>query len=81
MLRSTTPACAHYHGTRLIRSDDSLALTILRAIEEGVPQTVARGAGQAPVAVANFLMNASASISPGSRRVMACRCRSRPIPR
>ncbi len=31
MLESTTQPCPHCHGTGLIRSDDSMALTILRA--------------------------------------------------
>jgi ribonuclease E len=34
MLESTTQACPHCHGTGLIRSDDSMALQVLRALEE-----------------------------------------------
>ena len=34
MLESTTQPCAHCHGTGIIRSDDSLALSILRQLEE-----------------------------------------------
>jgi ribonuclease E len=34
MLEATTAPCAHCHGTGLIRSDDNLALMILREIEE-----------------------------------------------
>ena len=34
MLEATTSQCAHCHGTGLIRSDDNLALMILREIEE-----------------------------------------------
>ncbi|MEC7667593.1 MAG: ribonuclease E/G, partial [Pseudomonadota bacterium] len=34
MLEATTQPCAHCHGTGLIRSDDSMALSILRQIEE-----------------------------------------------
>ena len=34
MLEATTSPCAHCHGTGLIRSDDNLALMILREIEE-----------------------------------------------
>ncbi|WP_313136030.1 ribonuclease E/G [Paracoccus jeotgali] len=59
MLESTTQPCAHCHGTGLIRSDDSLALTILRAIEEeGTRKRTREVLVKAPVAVANFLMNA-----------------------
>ncbi|WBU54113.1 ribonuclease E/G [Paracoccus sp. SCSIO 75233] len=58
MLESTTQPCAHCHGTGLIRSDDSLALTILRAIEEeGTRKRSREVLVKAPVAVANFLMN------------------------
>jgi len=34
MLESTTQPCAHCHGTGLIRSDDSMALQVLRQLEE-----------------------------------------------
>ena len=39
MLEASTQPCAHCHGTGLIRSQDSLGLTILRELEEegGVP--------------------------------------------
>ncbi|AUH32405.1 Rne/Rng family ribonuclease [Paracoccus tegillarcae] len=58
MLESTTQPCAHCHGTGLIRSDDSLALTILRAVEEeGTRKRSREILVKAPVAVANFLMN------------------------
>ncbi|MFO1166287.1 MAG: Rne/Rng family ribonuclease [Paracoccus sp. (in: a-proteobacteria)] len=58
MLESTTQPCPHCHGTGLIRSDDSLALTILRAIEEeGTRKRSREVLVKAPVAVANFLMN------------------------
>ncbi|MFN3273146.1 MAG: ribonuclease E/G [Paracoccus sp. (in: a-proteobacteria)] len=59
MLESTTQPCPHCHGTGLIRSDDSLALTILRAIEEeGTRKRSREVLVRAPIAVANFLMNA-----------------------
>ncbi|MBP6678398.1 MAG: ribonuclease E/G, partial [Paracoccus sp.] len=59
MLESTTQPCPHCHGTGLIRSDDSLALTILRAIEEeGTRKRSREVLVKAPIAVANFLMNA-----------------------
>ncbi len=58
MLESTTQPCAHCHGTGLIRSDDSLALTILRAIEdEGTRKRSREVLVKAPIAVANFLIN------------------------
>nr|WP_134727100.1 ribonuclease E/G [Paracoccus luteus] len=59
MLESTTQPCAHCHGTGLIRSDDSMALTILRAIEEeGTRKRSREVLVKAPIAVANFIMNA-----------------------
>ncbi len=58
MLESTTQPCPHCHGTGLIRSDDSLALTILRAIEEeGTRKRSREVLVRAPVSVANFLIN------------------------
>lgn len=58
MLESTTQPCPHCHGTGLIRSDDSMALTILRAIEEeGTRKRSREVLVKAPVAVANYLMN------------------------
>ena len=58
MLESTTQPCPHCHGTGLIRSDDSMALQILRAIEEeGTRRRSREVLVKAPVAVANFLIN------------------------
>jgi ribonuclease E len=58
MLESTTQPCAHCHGTGIIRSDDSLALSILRQIEEeGTRKRSREVLLKAPVAVVNFLMN------------------------
>ncbi|AMY69104.1 Rne/Rng family ribonuclease [Frigidibacter mobilis] len=58
MLESTTQPCPHCHGTGIIRSDDSLALSILRAIEEeGTRKRSREVLLRAPVAVVNFLMN------------------------
>ena len=34
MIEATTQPCNHCHGTGLIRSDDNLALNILRQLEE-----------------------------------------------
>ncbi|MDZ4134069.1 MAG: ribonuclease E/G, partial [Paracoccaceae bacterium] len=58
MLESTTQPCGHCHGTGLIRSDDSMALQILRALEEeGTRKRSREVLLRAPVAVVNFLMN------------------------
>ena len=58
MLESTTQPCVHCHGTGLIRSDDSLSLQILRALEEeGTRNRSKEVLLKAPVAVINFLMN------------------------
>ena len=58
MLESTTQPCSHCHGTGLIRSDDSLALQILRALEEeGTRKRSKEVLLKAPVAVVNYLMN------------------------
>jgi ribonuclease E len=58
MLESTTQPCAHCHGTGLIRSDDSLALQVLRQLEEeGTRKRSKEVLLRAPVAVVNFLMN------------------------
>lgn len=59
MIESTTQPCPHCHGTGLIRSDDSLALQVLRAIEEeGTRKRSREVLVKCPVAVANYLMNA-----------------------
>ncbi|NRA99280.1 MAG: Rne/Rng family ribonuclease, partial [Rhodobacteraceae bacterium] len=58
MLEATTQPCPHCHGTGLIRSDDSLGLTILRQIEEeGVRKRSREVLVKCPVGIANFLMN------------------------
>ncbi|MFB2532444.1 Rne/Rng family ribonuclease [Paracoccus sp. p3-h83] len=59
MLESTTQPCPHCHGTGLIRSDNSMALQILRQIEEEATRRRSREVlVRVPVAVANYLMNA-----------------------
>ena len=59
MIEMTTQPCPHCHGTGLIRSDDSLALQILRQIEEeGTRKRSREVLVKAPVAVANYLINA-----------------------
>ena len=58
MLESTTQPCAHCHGTGLIRSDDSLALQVLRALEEeGTRKRSKEVLLKAPIGIINFLFN------------------------
>ena len=58
MLEASTTECPHCHGSGLVRSDESLALTILRDVEEeGVKGRSAVVTVKAPVSIANFLLN------------------------
>ncbi len=58
MLEATTQPCPACHGTGLIRSDDNLALAILRQLEEeGVRGRTREVLLKAPVGIVNFLMN------------------------
>ncbi|MFQ5437235.1 MAG: ribonuclease E/G [Paracoccaceae bacterium] len=58
MIEATTKPCQHCHGTGLTRSDDNLALAILRELEEeGVRQRVREVLVTAPVAIANYMLN------------------------
>jgi len=58
MLEASTTECPHCHGSGLVRSDESLALTILRDVEEeGVKGRAAVVSIKAPVSIANFLLN------------------------
>ncbi|MEL7012146.1 MAG: Rne/Rng family ribonuclease, partial [Pseudomonadota bacterium] len=58
MIEATTQPCPYCHGTGLIRSDDNLALSILRQIEEeGVRRRSKEVLVKCPVGIANFLMN------------------------
>ena len=58
MLEATTQPCPHCHGTGLIRSEDNLALSILRQIEEeGVRRRSKEVLVKCPVSIANYLMN------------------------
>ncbi|QYZ68437.1 Rne/Rng family ribonuclease [Neotabrizicola shimadae] len=58
MLESTTQPCPHCHGTGLIRSDDSMALTVLRALEEeGTRKRSKEVLLKAPVGIINYLIN------------------------
>jgi ribonuclease E len=59
MLEATTQPCPHCHGTGLIRSDNSLALSILRALEEeGTREKTREALVRAPVSIVNYLFNA-----------------------
>ena len=58
MLEASTQPCHSCHGTGLIRSDDSVGLTILRQLEEeGVRRRSREVLVKAPVSIVNFLMN------------------------
>ncbi|MDQ2088472.1 Rne/Rng family ribonuclease [Marimonas arenosa] len=58
MIEATTQPCPACHGTGLIRSDDNLALSILRQIEEEGTRGRSREVlVKCPVGIANFLMN------------------------
>ncbi len=58
MLEASTQPCPSCHGTGLIRSDDSVGLTILRQLEEeGVRRRSREVLVKAPVSIVNFLMN------------------------
>jgi ribonuclease E len=58
MLEATTQPCSHCHGTGLLRSDDSLGLSILRQLEEeGTRGRAKEVLLIAPVGIVNFLIN------------------------
>ena len=58
MIEATTQPCPACHGTGLIRSDDNMALQVLRQIEEeGVRRRSREVLVRCPVSIANFLMN------------------------
>ncbi|WP_428924747.1 Rne/Rng family ribonuclease [Marinibacterium sp. SX1] len=58
MIEATTQPCPACHGTGLIRSDDNMALTILRQVEEeGVRRRSREVLVKCPVGITNFLMN------------------------
>ena len=59
MIEATTQPCPHCHGTGITRSNDSMALAILRELEEeGVRKRAREVLVTAPVEVANYLLNA-----------------------
>jgi len=58
MIEATTQPCHACHGTGLVRSDDSLALSILRQLEEeGTRRRSREVLLTAPVGIVNFIMN------------------------
>jgi ribonuclease E len=58
MLEATTQPCPHCHGTGLLRSDDNVALAILRQLEEeGVRARSKEVLVKVPFGIMNFLMN------------------------
>ena len=58
LIETTTQPCPSCHGTGLIRSDDNLALSILRQIEEeGVRRRSREVLVKCPVGISNFIMN------------------------
>ncbi|MBY6005751.1 ribonuclease E/G [Salipiger bermudensis] len=58
MIEATTQPCPACHGTGLIRSDDNMALNILRQIEEeGTRRRSREVLVKVPVGIANYLMN------------------------
>jgi ribonuclease E len=58
MIEATTKSCPHCHGTGRVRSDDSMALALLRELEEeGVRQRSKEVLIVAPVEIANYLLN------------------------
>ena len=58
MIEATTQPCPHCHGTGLIRSDDNLALSILRQLEEeGTRRRSREVLLKAPVGIVNYLIN------------------------
>ena len=58
MVEATTKPCSNCYGTGLTRSNENLALEILRSLEAKKPLSDATGAVvKAPVEVANYLLN------------------------
>jgi len=58
MIEATTAPCPHCHGTGLTRSDDNLALSILRELEEeGVRHRSREVLVTVPLAIANYMLN------------------------
>jgi ribonuclease E len=79
MLEATTQPCSHCHGTGLLRSDDSLGLSILRQLEEEGTRGRSREVLlTAPVGIVNFLINHKRDYIEAIEGRTACRSGSRP---
>ncbi len=58
MLEASTQPCPHCHGTGLTRSNDSMALSILREVEEeGVRKRCKEVLVSVPIEVGNYMLN------------------------
>ncbi len=58
MLESTTTHCPHCHGTGYVRSNESLALAILRELEEEGTRTRSKEVlVKVPLDIANYMLN------------------------
>ncbi|MEO1548809.1 MAG: ribonuclease E/G [Pseudomonadota bacterium] len=58
MLEATTTPCAHCHGTGRVRSADSMALAVMRELEEeGVRRRSKEVLVTVPVEIANYMLN------------------------
>ncbi len=58
MLEASTQPCPHCHGTGITRSNDSMALAILRELEEeGVRQRCKEVLVSVPIEVGNYMLN------------------------
>ncbi|SFH24126.1 RNAse E [Palleronia marisminoris] len=58
MIEATTQPCPHCHGTGLLRSDENVALSILRQLEEeGTRKKTKEVCVTVPVVICNYLMN------------------------
>ncbi|WP_375262184.1 ribonuclease E/G [Palleronia sp.] len=58
MIEATTQPCPHCHGTGLLRSDENVALAILRQLEEeGTRKKTKEVCVTVPVVICNYLMN------------------------
>ena len=58
MLEASTQPCPHCHGTGLTRSNDSMALSILRELEEeGVRKRCKEVLVSVPIEVGNYMLN------------------------
>jgi ribonuclease E len=58
MIEATTQPCPHCLGQGIVRSDDNLALSILREVEEeGVRGRAAEVTVTTPIGISNYIMN------------------------